>query len=152
MNSYFVSVTWAPRLFWTISYHVSINLQGQKYCSICPLCHYCEGTSARSHVNAAAVSRHHMLPPTNRLQSHLTVNYYLCDLCHLPLTMLWLLIHHKAMIVYTVGQSIVVYQIGSRRQIVLIYRWYLNKCSLGSERILVPTIINHHLKQLIVII
>lgn len=37
--------------------HVSINLQGQKYCSICPLCHRCEGTSAGSHVNAAAVSK-----------------------------------------------------------------------------------------------
>lgn len=37
--------------------HVTINLQGQKYCSICPLCHRCEGTSAGSHVNAAAVSK-----------------------------------------------------------------------------------------------
>ena len=37
---------------------VHIDSQGQKYCSICPLCHHCEETSALRHAGAAAVSWH----------------------------------------------------------------------------------------------
>ena len=37
---------------------VHIDSQGQKYCSICPLCHHCEETSALRHAGAAAVSGH----------------------------------------------------------------------------------------------
>lgn len=57
--------------------HVSINLHVQKYCKVCFLCHQCEETVSRD--------KPHMLPPTHRLQSHLTVNRHLCGfLCPLP--------------------------------------------------------------------
>lgn len=53
-----------------------------KYCSIIPLCEHGEESLAWCHVRAAAVSghKHHMLPTTNRLQSHPTVKCRLRDL------------------------------------------------------------------------
>lgn len=108
---------------------VHIDLQGQKYCSIRPLCHHCEETSALRHVGAAAVSghMHHMLQPTNMLQSHLTVKRRVSEiLCHLPFVQA-VTADSSQIQASSVGQpSLLFIRLAVEGELVLIHKAYTN--------------------------
>jgi len=74
-RSFFLMLAYTQGLFSTILYHMILSIcRVRKTAASVP-----SVLAARPCVNAAGVSRHrhHMLPPTNRLQSHLTVNHWL---------------------------------------------------------------------------